>query len=197
MVKKATQSPIERPLPFSGEAERALLATGILENSTIPELNELVSAEDFFVSQNRTVYLAMMGLASEGKPVDLVTLTEELYRTKQVEQAGGAGYVASLTDGAARVSNTKHYASIVREAAQKRRVIHACEALKDRAFDGEDDSTKLLEDGTQQFLSHEPRSRVRAAEHLEPSCDERDGRGNRLDSQQGKSDALQLWASSG
>lgn len=140
-------------MPFSSDAERALLATGILDNGKISELTEVIRAEDFFNPQNRTIYLAMMGLASAGKPVDLVTLTEELYRTKQVEQAGGAGYVASLTDGVARISNTKYYADIVREAAQKRRLIHLYEALKDRAFEREDSSTKLLEDGIQNLLS--------------------------------------------
>ncbi len=144
---------LERPLPFNGDAERALLATGILENGKIPELVELVKAEDFFTPENRAIYLAMTGLASEGKPVDLVTLTDELYRTKRVEDAGGASYVSSLIDGVAHVSNTKHYAEIVREAAQKRRLIHACEALKEKAFDGEDGSVKLLEEGTQQLLS--------------------------------------------
>ena len=144
---------LERPLPFNKDAERALLATAILDNSQIPALVELTKAEDFFLFQNKLIYLAMVKLRAEGKPADLLTLSDELRRTKQLEPAGGEAYVASLTDGTARISNTKHYASIVREAAQLRRVIHLCEAIQNRAFEGEDGSQKLLEDSTQEFLS--------------------------------------------
>ena len=144
---------LERPLPFNVEAERALLATGILDNDKIPALVELVKAEDFFLPQHKPIYLVMLGLATEGKPADLVTLTEQLRRSKQLEVAGGEAYVASLTDGAARVSNTKHYADIVREKAQLRKVIHLCDAIQNRAFEGEESSRKLLEDSTQELLS--------------------------------------------
>jgi replicative DNA helicase len=150
---KKQAPPIERPLPFNGDAERALLATGILDNKALPELMEFVKAEDFFLLQHRYLYLAMVSMTAAGKPVEFVTLTDTLQRAGQLEAAGGPAYVASITDGAAKVSNIKHYANIVRETARRRRLIHIFQALQDRAFESEDSFPKLLEDGTQELLS--------------------------------------------
>lgn len=67
--------------------------------------------------------------------MDLITLREELDRCGKLEAAGGSTYLASLVDGVPRVSNVEHYASIVRERALRREIIHATEGLQKAAGD--------------------------------------------------------------
>lgn len=140
-------------MPHNVEAERALIAAGILDNDKIPVVSEHVAPEDFFVSQNRVIYLATTALAGSGKPVDLVTLTDYLQQSGDLERAGGIGYVASVTDGQMRAANIRTYADIVRESARRRKLIHLCDALQRSAFAGDETAQQLLETGTQEFLA--------------------------------------------
>jgi replicative DNA helicase len=89
----------------------------------------------------------------EGEAIDLVTLTDKLHRSGELNAAGGAAYLASICDGMPRVSNVKHYAQIVRETAKLRRLIHACHAIQEQAFDGKEKAKKLVEGGVQELLA--------------------------------------------
>lgn len=143
---------IENTLPHNQEAERAILAAGLLDNAALPTISECVKAEDFFIPQNRVIYLAQMALAAAGKPVDLVTLIETLQRSDELEKAGGGAYVSSIADGFPKIQNVKHHAAIVRENAISRRVVHTCNALGQAAMEGEE-SKSVLERGAQEFLA--------------------------------------------
>ena len=61
-------------------------------------LRSIFGAEDFSLDSHRRIYLRMMELAETGKPVDFVTLTEQLGQHKEIEAVGGVAYVTSLTD---------------------------------------------------------------------------------------------------
>jgi replicative DNA helicase len=71
----------------------------------------------------------MFDLSVNHRPIEIVTLTEELMRHKELEACGGAGYIASITDGVPRRSSLSHYIAIVQEKARARRLIHAGNAL--------------------------------------------------------------------
>ena len=141
------------PLPSNGDAEKAVLAAGLLDSESLLTINEYVAAEEFFFQQNRTIFLAQMALAAAGKPVDLVTLVETLQRNGDLEKAGGGAYVASIGDGHAKVQNVKHHAAIIRENAKRRRIVHLCHALQGSAMEGADKAGAILERGAQEFLA--------------------------------------------
>jgi replicative DNA helicase len=96
---------LDRGLPASVEAERAILGAILLDNASYPQAAEHLRAEDFSLDSHRRIYLRMMDLAETGKPVDFVTLTEQLGQHKEIESVGGVAYVTSLTDGLPRVKN--------------------------------------------------------------------------------------------
>jgi hypothetical protein len=97
-----------------------------------------LQVDEFFLSRYRLNFNAICELAKKelasGRPlrssgnIDLVTLTEALHTEGQLDNAGGALYLASLADGMPRVSNIKHYATIIREKAVLRNVVHAGES---------------------------------------------------------------------
>ena len=85
----------------------------------------------------------MIALGESQQAIDLVTLTESLHRTGELESSGGAPYLAALADGMPRVSNVEHYARIVREKALLRNLIHATHNIQQRALEGEDAPTRF------------------------------------------------------
>ena len=106
---------IDRGLPASIEAERAILGAILLDNFAYNQAAESLHAEDFSLDSHRRIYLRMMELAETGRPIDFVTLTEQLGQHKEIEAVGGVVYVTSLTDGLPRVKNIEQYVKIVKD----------------------------------------------------------------------------------
>ena len=139
---------LERPLPYSADAERSVLGAILLDNNALSAASEGVQPGDFFLDQHRRIFKAMLGLAEFFQPLDLVTLAEHLDRHNELEAAGGSAYLAQLMDGMPRATNVAHYARIVKEKAVLRQLIRTAEAIQQRAFDGQIDAAQiaLLED---------------------------------------------------
>ena len=118
-----TYPTVEGILPVNIEAERSILGAILLDNFCYTQAAALLKKEDFSLDAHRRVYGHVVGLAESGRPIDYVTLTEELSRTKELEAIGGVAYLTSLTDGLPRVQNIEHYIKIVRDKALLRGVI--------------------------------------------------------------------------
>ena len=136
---------LERPLPHNLDAERSILGAILLDNHALNAAIEGLKPEDFFLEQHRRVFNQMIALGESQQPIDLVTLTESLHRTGELEASGGAPYLAALADGMPRVTNVEHYARIVREKALLRNLIHATHNIQQRALEGEDGADTILD----------------------------------------------------
>jgi hypothetical protein len=139
-VTHALQSP-----PANLDAERSVLGAALL-GSPLADL----SPEDFFkpvnsqTSAHGQILAAMQHLKSQGNPIDLVLLVEELQRRGQLEQCGGAPYLASLADGMPKVSNIEHYARIVKEKATLRRIAAKAELAREMALSSNGNAAETL-----------------------------------------------------
>ncbi|MGH9763497.1 MAG: DnaB-like helicase N-terminal domain-containing protein, partial [Blastocatellia bacterium] len=116
---------LERGLPSSIEAERSILGAILLDNSICNHAVQLLKRDDFFLDSHRRIYDKMVALSERGVPIDLVTLTDELRRSSEFEQIGGATFIASLIDGVPRTDTIDHYAKIVKQKSMLRRLITA------------------------------------------------------------------------
>jgi len=148
----------DRPLPHNLDAEKALLGAILLGQSPAALS---VGAEDFFLPEHRVIFSCASAMATEGVAVDLVTLSDALRTHGQVEAAGGAGYLASLVDGVPRVSNVEHYANIVREKAELRRLAHFGERLRESALEtgATAERVRAMLEGEARVAQHPPESR--------------------------------------
>lgn len=126
-------------MPFDLDAEVSVLTELLLD----PEAPLLVRAEDFYAERHRVVYGAIVSLRNAGMGVTAVTVKDELDRRGHLQTAGGVGYVASLYDGVA--TGIEHHARIVRDKAQLRRLIHACQQTIMDAIEGAKAEDVLLE----------------------------------------------------
>src|SRR4051794_13033591 len=112
---------IERSLPASVDAERSVLGGIMLAAKAYDEAAALgLTATDFSLDSHRRIYSRMVELAESSRPIDTITLIEELERHKQLESVGDVGYVSGLMDGVPDRPSIKHYVSIVREKAKQR-----------------------------------------------------------------------------
>ncbi|HLW51877.1 MAG TPA: replicative DNA helicase [Candidatus Angelobacter sp.] len=130
----STDYSLDRGLPASADAERAVLGAILLDNDAYPQAAEFLRAEDFSLDSHRRIYLRMMELAESGRPVDFVTLTEQLGQHNEIESVGGVAYVTSLTDGLPRVKNIQQYVTIVKDKALLRGLIHAASGAIEKAY---------------------------------------------------------------
>jgi len=88
----------------------------------------------------------MVDLAESSRPIDLITLVEELDRHKELEAIGDVGYISGLLDGVPDRPSIEHYIKIVRDKALLRGLIHAANAAIARASDQSDPAEEILND---------------------------------------------------
>src|SRR5438445_2309401 len=91
------EQPLERSLPHSSEAERAILGGVVLDNGLISQAIELLRPEDFYVSSHRRVFTAMIALFERGAEINPILIGEELKKENALEQAGGITFITNLT----------------------------------------------------------------------------------------------------
>jgi replicative DNA helicase len=84
-------------------------------------------------------------LGEAQQAIDLVTLTDRLHRSGELDASGGAAYLAQLLDGVPRISNVDHYARIVKEKSVLRGLIHATEAIQQQALEAGEDADAILD----------------------------------------------------
>jgi replicative DNA helicase len=138
---------MERPLPQSVDAERAVLAAILLDNKSIDTARTNLRPEDFFLPQNRQLFTLLLKLADSGTPVDdLILVTERAASDGILERVGGAPYIASLVDGVPKVSNVAHYARIVKEKSTLRNIIHVVHSVQQNAYGQDAGSEAILAD---------------------------------------------------
>lgn len=115
----------ERGLPHSVEAEQSVLGALMLDNKQFDTVSEILSSDDFYLSDHRHIYQVMNLLVETDRPIDVIALSEELHRNDWLEQVGGLGYLTELAANTPSVANISTYAKIVRERATLRQLITA------------------------------------------------------------------------
>ena len=125
---------LDRGLPAAIDAEKSILGAILLENSTYDQTTGL-KAEDFYLDGHRRIFGAMIDLRETSRAIDIITITDELGRRKDLEASGGVAYIASLTDGVPRRPSIEQYVKIVRDKSMLRALIHACNNTMAQAID--------------------------------------------------------------
>jgi replicative DNA helicase len=136
---------LDRGLPASVEAERSILGAILLDNHSYNEAAERLRAEDFSLDSHRRIYARMAELIDGRHAVDIVTLSEELARRKEVEAVGGVAYLASLTEGLPRRPSIEEYVRIVKDKSLGRQLIGICSTAITRAADQSDEALTVLD----------------------------------------------------
>ncbi|MGH9358762.1 MAG: replicative DNA helicase [Candidatus Acidiferrales bacterium] len=137
----------DKGLPHNLEAERALLGSILLDNSALNIALEALQAADFYSEAHRMTFQKIIELSEKSRPAEIVTLAEELEKSGLLEKAGGAAYLASLTDALPIGSPVRvaEYARIVKEKAVLRGLINASNNIISRCLEEADDAATLID----------------------------------------------------
>ncbi len=133
-------------LPANVEAERSILGAILLDNFAYNQAAEHLRVEDFSLDSHRRIYSRMVDLAETSRPIDMITLIEELDRHKDLQPIGDVAYVSSLLHGVPDRPSIEHYVKIVRDKALLRGLIHAANTAIARASDQSDAAEEVLND---------------------------------------------------
>src|SRR3989338_6575378 len=114
---------IERLPPQNLDAEQAVLGSMLLEESAILAAAEHLDEPVFYKDAHRKIFAALLALYKATTPVDLITVTDELKRRNQLEEVGGASYLATLTRIVPTAANAEYYCRIVKQKAILRDLI--------------------------------------------------------------------------
>ena len=105
-----------------------------MDNSAWDKVAERISEEDFYRKDHRLIFRAISALDGEGKPYDVVTVSEWLDNHNQLEDAGGLQFLATLAENTAGASNITAYANIVRQRSIFRKLISASGKISETVF---------------------------------------------------------------
>lgn len=120
--------------PHSVQAEQSVLGGLMLDNETWDTVADRVGEEDFYRKDHRLIFRAIATLVEEQKPFDVVTLSESLEQTGDLDAAGGLGYLALLAKETPSAANIAAYSDIVRERSVLRQLIHIGTEIADSAY---------------------------------------------------------------
>ena len=134
----------ERIPPHNEEAERCVLGAAMLSKDAMFDVIEEVKADDFYNENHKEIFNAIMDLYRDNKPVDMLTVCEELKTKKALEMVGGRAYIAALTTGVPSTTNAGEYAKIVSEKASLRALINTAEDIMNKGYEGKDDTQDIL-----------------------------------------------------
>lgn len=132
--------------PHSLEAEQSVLGGLMLNSDLFDQVAERIVKEDFYSRSHQLIFAAMAKLMELNEPLDLLTVSEQLSKTSQLEGIGGLPYLSDISRNTPSVANLTAYASIVRERAVMREMIKVANEIADAGFNPEGrNSAELLD----------------------------------------------------
>lgn len=131
--------------PQSLEAEQALLGSVMLRPEAIHDVTDVVNEESYYSEKHRTVWRAMLELASKAEPIDLLSLSNKLKDKGELERIGGSSYLSDLVNVVPSASNARHYAGIVQKKNMMRKLIEAAEHIHHLSFEEAGDLDEILD----------------------------------------------------
>jgi len=139
--------------PQARDIEEAVLGALMLEKDSLARVVDQITPEIFYVDANATIYKAIKRLYSETKPVDILTVTEQLRSEERLEQVGGAFYITELTNRVASTANLEFHLKIVQEKYLKRELIRIAHEILQKAYDDSEDVFDLIEELEKELLN--------------------------------------------
>ena len=131
----ASSEIIGKNVPFSLEAEQAVLSALLLNDEHIHQVSEQLHPDDFYQPKHKIIYQVLQDLAAAFKRIDLVTLQDELAKRQQLEDIGGIVYLVSLQEDIHSIGLLMQHAGIIKEKAILRELISSASSIITNCYD--------------------------------------------------------------
>ena len=148
MARRRSSAAIRRRSP---QIPRAVIVCGAFLGA-MTLVGDIINADDFYDAKNEAIYAAIVDLDQRSRPVDLITVAEQMRQSGTLSKLaahGSEAYLAELLNKVATVENIAHHARIVREKATARRLILAASAIQERGYSEEVDVDGYIDQAQQ------------------------------------------------
>ncbi|MBQ5929692.1 MAG: replicative DNA helicase, partial [Clostridia bacterium] len=130
-------------MPYNRDAEMALLGCLLIDNEIAADIVEKLAEDDFYQESHKYILRAMKRVFNDRKPVDLVTVSDDLEKEGALEKAGGIVYLTELTQITPSTANYKSYYEIISRDSVNRKLIRASRKIIETSMKGVDEKTSL------------------------------------------------------
>lgn len=142
----------DRMPPQNNEAEQSVLGSVLLQPTALISAMEYLQTHDFYRRAHQLIYQTMIDLNENNEEIDVVTVANLLETNKQLEDIGGAAYLAELANVVPTAANVEYYAKIVEERSLLRRLIQASTDIITETYEESDDVSNILDAAEQKIL---------------------------------------------
>lgn len=139
--------------PQNLDAEKSLLGAVLIDEEVMADVAQHVKPGDFYDKNHGLVFAGMLRLFERHKPVDLLTLTDELKKKKELDVIGGSAFLTELTNYVPTAAHAETYAEMVAQKAVRRRLIRASADIAELGYDEETTTQELLEKAEAEIFS--------------------------------------------
>ena len=144
---------VERVPPQAPEVEGAVLGAMMLEKEAIAKTIEIIDDSCFYSEKHRKIYETIIHLYERNEPADLMTVSEELKKRKELDEIGGPLFLTSLVESTPTAANVAYHAKIVLEKSLLRKLITAATKIVTEGFEATEDPHDLLDRAEQMIFS--------------------------------------------
>ena len=146
---------LERTPPHNIDAEKAVLGSMLMDDSTIALVDGLISADDFYLESSKKIFKAIEQTHKAG-PVDIILVCDALRDSGQLDKCGGPVEISALVDDIPSAANIVYYAGIVKENSIRRKLIKAAYDITTQAFSTSENISEVIEKAQKSILSINP-----------------------------------------
>jgi replicative DNA helicase len=139
--------------PQNLDAEMSLLGAVLIDEEVLADISDKVKSPDFYDKRHERIFAAMLRLYERHRPVDLLTLSDELKKRDELEIVGGSAYLTELTNYVPTSAHAAAYAEMIAQKAVRRRLIKASSDIAELGYDEERDVGELLASAESELFS--------------------------------------------
>ena len=139
--------------PNDVEAEQAVLGSMLTDRDAVISAIEVLHVEDFYRTDNKSIYEAILNLYNRAEPIDIITVKAELESLGKIEQVGGLEYLVSLPDKVPTTANAIKYIKIVEEKSTLRNLIKTANDIIEMGYDPTEDVTDVMESAEKKIFN--------------------------------------------
>lgn len=159
--EKSITTLTDRTPPQNLEAERACLGSMLMDREAIEVAIDILNSDDFYSDQNRLIFNSLIELYNRSIPVDIVTITDFLKDTGQLEKTGGVVYISSLIEEVPTSANIEYYARIVEQKSLLRKLIRAAANVISLGHSADKDAYEIIDEAEKLIFDVTERKGIR------------------------------------
>lgn len=174
-AKKQSENPVSligRRPPEARDLEEAVLGALMLEKDAFSIISDILKPASFYDHAHELIFTAIQTLALSQKPVDMLTVQEQLRKQGDLEDAGGAYYIVQLTGKVASTAHLEYHARIIAQKHLSRELIRFTSQIQGKAFDETNDVDDLMQEAEANLFEISQRNMKKDVMQINPIIDE-------------------------